>query len=106
MRRLAAAALSLALLAPTQAFAKKKMSIPNIDFGAYTCSEFIADLAQGDEESAGMVLLWIDGYLSGVSGDAVLNWKNLESFSENIINHCGKNPNRNMLDAAKKVGIE
>ncbi|MEZ5580532.1 MAG: HdeA/HdeB family chaperone [Candidatus Competibacteraceae bacterium] len=53
---------------------------------------------------AGVVLMWIDGYLSGVSGDTSLNWKDLEKFSTNLVAYCGK-PDEKVLDAAEAVGI-
>jgi hypothetical protein len=34
--------------------------------------------------------MWIDGYLSGVSGDTTLSWKNLEKFSTDLVAYCAK----------------
>ena len=50
--------------------------------------------------------MWIDGYLSGVSGDTDLDWGNLEKFSKDLVEYCGNNSNTKVLEAAKKVGIE
>ena len=107
MRTIRACALFLVLClaAATPALAKKQQQPQNIDFGAVTCKDFVAEIAAGDEESAGIILMWIDGYLSGVSGDAVLNWKNLESFSGSLMEACAKKPGKKVLDVAKDIGI-
>jgi len=91
-----------ALSMPAQA---GKRHTPNIDFGQLTCGQFIGEIASGSEEDAGAVMLWIDGYLSGVSGDTVLNWKTFEGYSEGLVDYCGEHRNSNLLDAARKVGI-
>ena len=98
-------ALALSLAAAAPALAKKQQQPQNIDFGAVTSKEFIAEIAAGDEESAGIILMWIDGYLSGVSGDAVLNWKTLEAFSGSLMEACAKKPGKKVLDVAKDIGI-
>jgi acid stress chaperone HdeB len=67
---------SLFLSMPVSA---KKPGAQNINFGAITCSEFMKELSQGSAEDAGVVLMWIDGYLSGVSGDTVLKWATWKS---------------------------
>ena len=96
--------LSTALFASSTALAKKSQ-IQNIDFGAITCNEFMQEIAKGSSEDAGVVLMWIDGYLSGVSGDKVLSWKSLEKFSTDLVTYCGNKPDAKVLDAAEEVGI-
>lgn len=95
----------LVLAAATPVLAKKQQQPQNIDFGAITCKEFVMEIADSDEESAGIILMWLDGYLSGVSGDTVLNWKNLEGFSGSLMEACAKKPGKKVLDVAKEVGI-
>ena len=84
----------------------KKTGAQNINFGEITCGEFMKEISQGSAEDAGVVLMWIDGYLSGVSGDTELDWGNLEKFSKDLVEYCGNNSNTKVLEAAKKVGIE
>jgi len=91
-----------AVATPAQA---GKSQMRNIDFGQLTCGEFIEEIAAGSEDDAGAVMLWIDGYLSGVSGDTVLNWKSFEGYTERLVDYCGEHRKRNLLDAARKVGI-
>ncbi|MHC1791277.1 HdeA/HdeB family chaperone [Solidesulfovibrio sp.] len=95
----------LLLAAAGPALAKKQQQPQDIDFGAITCKEFVLEIADADEESAGIILMWLDGYLSGVSGDTKLNWKNLEGFSGALLDVCAKKPGKKVLDVAKEVGI-
>ncbi|MDQ7831634.1 MAG: HdeA/HdeB family chaperone [Desulfovibrionaceae bacterium] len=87
------------------AMAKGKKS-ENIQFGTLTCQEFLEGVAESDEESVGLILMWIDGYLSGVSGDTELNWNGFESMSTALAETCAKSPKKKVLDVAKAVGIE
>lgn len=98
-----ATVLVLAVAGP--ALAKKQQQPQNIDFGAITCKDFVMEIADADEESAGIILMWLDGYLSGVSGDTTLNWKTLENFSGALMDACAKKPGKKVLDVAKEVGI-
>jgi len=84
----------------------KKQQVKNIEFGAITCEEFIQEVAASDEDSIAIVFMWLDGYLSGVSGDTQLNWNNLEGFSTNLMNGCAKKPKSKVLNIAKAVGIK
>ncbi|MBF0256106.1 MAG: hypothetical protein HQL47_06540 [Gammaproteobacteria bacterium] len=99
-----ALALSLCLLAAGPAIAKKQSQ--NIEFGSISCNDFVQGLAEMDAEGAGLVLVWLDGYLSGVSGDTKLDWDNLSTIGESLVEHCSANPDDTFLDAAKEVGID
>ncbi|MBF0424078.1 MAG: hypothetical protein HQL73_13920 [Magnetococcales bacterium] len=94
---------SLALVSDSAA---KKAQTQNIDFANYTCASFLKELAGSNDEDAGAVLLWLDGYLSGVSGDTVLNFKGLEEFSGKLVTHCKNKGDDRLLEAAKEVGIQ
>lgn len=100
-----AACFSASLLVSMPTVAAKKAQTQNIDFGSITCRQFLQDLSQSSAEDAGVVMMWIDGYLSGVSGDTLLDWKDLEKFSSALAAYCGEKPGINVLDAAKTVGI-
>lgn len=105
-RSFAVAALCLAAsLLVSGPVAAKKAQIQNIDFGSITCGAFLKELSTGNADDAGVVLMWIDGYLSGVSGDTLLNWKDLERFSSKLATYCGERPTARVLDAAEAVGI-
>lgn len=83
----------------------RKGRVQDIDFGSYTCEAFLYDVADASEEDIAAVFLWLDGYLSGVSGDTVLRWNGLESFAENLVNRCQNRGRERLLDAARRVGI-
>ncbi len=102
---LAVAALCCSSLLISMPVLAKKAGVQNINFGEITCGEFMKEIAAGSAEDAGVVLMWIDGYLSGVSGDTVLKWNDLEKFSTNLVAYSGKKPGEKVLDAAEAVGI-
>lgn len=91
------------VLAPCAEARKGKAT--DIDFGRISCGEFMRDLANASEEDAAAIFLWLDGYLSGVSGDHVLRWNGLEAFAENMVERCNRRPRERMLDAARAVGL-
>jgi acid stress chaperone HdeB len=96
--------LTTSVLAPLPVAAKKAQT-QDINFGAITCGEFMQELSTSSAEDAGVVFMWIDGYLSGVSGDTKLSWKNLEKFSTDLVTYCAKQPATKVLDAAEAVGV-
>lgn len=77
----------------------------NIDFGSATCREFVEVVQTSSQEDVAGMFLWLDGYLSGVSGDTVLDWRVFESFVENLSGYCAANGKENLLKAARKVGV-
>lgn len=76
-----------------------------IDFGAYNCQDFIQQVANNKAEDVGVVLTWIDGYLSGVTGDTVLDFDGMEKISVNLVKYCAAHGDAKLLDAARKVGV-
>ena len=103
-KSIAGSLVAAALLLPAPADALKQ--VQNIDFSTINCQTFLADLANGSEDDAAAMMLWLDGYLSGVSGDTVLRFDGLGTFGENLVEHCASNGNDRLLDAARKVGLE
>lgn len=100
------AILLCALMLALPAHARKQSSAQNVDFSRISCGEFLEEIVAADEDTAGSILLWIDGYLSGVSGDTLLNWKSLENYSERLVEYCADHRKAKLLDAARKVGIQ
>ncbi len=87
--------------------AQKRAKIDdNIDFGSYSCRQFLEEAAEASEDDVAMVLIWLDGYLSGVSGDTVLTWDGFERFAEALVNYCDARGNHRLLDAARRVGLD
>lgn len=94
------------LLVPGWALAAGKKQIQKVDLGKMTCQEFLQEAAADPSgETAGYLLMWLDGYLSGLSGDTVLDGKVFEEFSRDIADLCAKNPDANLLKGARQVGL-
>jgi acid stress chaperone HdeB len=74
----------------------------SIDIQEATCEELFAE----DEETIGIMLFWLDGYLSGLTGDTRLSLSGIEQFAENVGAACAKSPEAKLLGVAKIVGIE
>lgn len=100
------ALLCLSLLIALPGEARKRSQSQNIDFGTFSCRDFLEEVTQSSEEDVGVVMMWIDGYLSGVSGDTVLNWKEFERFSERLVEYCAEHGSVRLLDAARRKGIQ
>jgi acid stress chaperone HdeB len=64
------------------------------------------ELMEQDQDTVATMLLWMDGYLSGVTGDTRFNPDGLETFAEQIGEACAKSPDTKVLDVAKIVGIQ
>jgi acid stress chaperone HdeB len=74
----------------------------SFDVKELTCEELLA----APEEEMGIMLFWLDGYLSGVTGDTTFDDENLAGFAEKMGAACAKSPESKALDTAKIVGIE
>jgi acid stress chaperone HdeB len=101
----ATAVLGIAVLTATPAMAAKQQQSGDVDLGSVTCAAFMKDLSTASEQDAGAIFLWLDGYLSGVSGDTVMRPAGMEQFVQALLDHCSKRGKDNLLDAARKVGI-
>lgn len=94
------AALVSALAFSSSVFAKKTQSI-KYDMQDLTCGELI----EMDEETMGMMLMWLDGYLSGVTGDTKFDSDQFGSFAGSLGEHCGANKGDKVVEASHKLGI-
>lgn len=103
MKQIVAIVLAASLLAGP-ALARKK-GLDDVDFGRISCGEFIDELQTSTEEEIGALLIWLDGYLSGVTGDTVMRPAGLEAFAESLVDRCQRRRRERLLDAARAVGI-
>ena len=103
---IAGSLLAAALVLSAPAEARKQAQAQNIDFSSISCQTFLTDIANSSEDDAAAVMMWLDGYLSGVSGDTVLRFDGLGTFGENLVEHCAARGKDRLLDAARKVGLE
>ncbi len=97
----AALLLSLLTIAATsvQAAEKKVKKDEKIDMATYTCADLLAE----DEDETGTILLWVDGYLSGKTGDTVVNTAFIGELAENVGEKCGENGKAKLLDVVKEL---
>lgn len=74
----------------------------DIDFEALTCREFLAK----DSGTQGVMLFWIDGYISRDRDVATTNQKWLEKLGNHLGQYCAKNGKKTMMDAIKDAPDE
>lgn len=78
------------LCAPLGALAKD-----DTDMAKISCKEFLAQ----DKDKIGMMLVWIDGYMSAKSDNTVMSSEWMEKLGTHMGTYCGKNPAKTMMDA-------
>lgn len=74
-------------VAPLAAKAEK------VDMGSVTCKQ----LLEMDEAEITFMVFWYDGYFSAKTGNNTMDTDALEQALEALGEHCGKNPNDNVL---------
>ncbi len=77
----------------------------DIDFASLTCEAFVEDMGYAADEDVGFLLMWLDGYLSGLSGDTRLNARQFEAFCDALVDLCAEQPKAALIDAARTVGL-
>jgi acid stress chaperone HdeB len=95
-----ALALVSAFAFSNNAFAKKQQSV-HFNMHDLSCGELITM----DEESMGVMLMWLDGYLSGVTGDTTFDEKEFTNFAGALGEYCVKNKTSKVIDASNQVGV-
>jgi acid stress chaperone HdeB len=74
-----------------------------INMSAYSCKDLLAE----NVESMGAVILWIDGYLSGKTGDTTLSMEFLSNLGQAVGAQCAANPKAKVLDVvAQMIGLD
>lgn len=87
-------------LVSTGAEAGKKQVTSKIDMAQYTCKDLLSE----ESDDAGMVLIWIDGYLSGKTGDTTIDMNFLGELATEVGNVCrSKSSQTKILDVVKQV---
>ncbi|MGX9728005.1 MAG: HdeA/HdeB family chaperone [Candidatus Electronema sp. VV] len=96
-----AALLGISLLAAftAQAAEKAVKKDDKVDMSTYTCADLLAE----DEDEVGMILLWVDGYLSGKTGDTVINTKFIGELAESVGTKCAESESAKLLDVVKAL---
>lgn len=91
---------TLALVFSSAVFAKKEQNV-KFDMNDLQCKELI----EMDEDTAGIMLMWLDGYLSGVTGDTRFDGNQFGSFAGSLGEYCAKNPASKVVDASHQLGV-
>lgn len=82
------------LIAPAAATASDE-----IDMATYNCG----DLFSEKESDVLLLIFWIDGYLSGKSGDMKVNADALGNLADRLITYCDKNRKVLIMKAVQNV---
>ncbi|MCW5205770.1 hypothetical protein VU08_02395 [Desulfobulbus sp. F5] len=91
--------LSIVVVAGVQAAEKEIKKDEKVDMATYTCADLLAE----NEDEVGMILLWVDGYLSGKTNDTVINMTFIGELAENVGEKCGKDGKAKLLDVVKEL---
>jgi acid stress chaperone HdeB len=70
----------------------------NIDVANCTCTDV---LNEKDTKVIVAGAIWVDGYLSGQTGETRIDLNDLESLADRVKAYCEKNPTAPILDAVK-----
>jgi len=80
---------------------------PNIDLSSYTCGQFLDGMkSQADRDKMHNLVMWLEGYLGGISGNTELNWQELLDYKKDLLAFCDKNPTLGLLEAARRAAVE
>lgn len=94
MKKYLLSALTLLMLgiAPLSAHAAEQ------DVAKIPCKDFLADKA-----NMGMMVMWIDGYMSGKSGNTSISDEWMQKLGTHLGTYCAKNPGKTIMDAIEAV---
>ena len=59
-----------------------------------------------DKDNMPMMLMWIDGYMSGKSDNTVISDAWMEKLGMHLGTYCGKNPGKTIMDAMEAMPAE
>lgn len=84
------------------AFAKKQQSV-HINVRDLSCGELVTM----NEELMVVMLMWLEGYLSGVTGDTTFDEKEFTTFAGALGEYCVNNKNSKVkvIDASNQVRV-
>lgn len=99
MRAFLLTTLTLTLLLSFPLFASAGKKNISFDMAKYTCGELLKE----KDDDAGMLLVWIDGYLSGKTGDTRVDLKFLGELATEVGKACGQNSKRKILDVVDEI---
>ena len=68
------------------------------DVAKITCKDFLAD-----KQNISMMVMWIDGYMSGKSDNTTMSNEWIEKFGKHLGEFCGKNPGKTIMQAMEAM---
>ena len=71
------------------------------DMAKITCKEFLADQA-----NMPMMIMWMDGYMSGKSDNTVVSDEWIGKFGMHLGKYCGTNPGNTIMQAMEAMPAE
>ena len=89
---LTAVAVSMLFAAPFTSYATEQ------DVAKITCKEFL-----GDKDNMPMMLMWIDGYMSGKSDNTMMDNAWMEKLGTHMGKYCASNPQKTIMDAIENM---
>ena len=96
MKTLTVAALGVALIAASSAFAADDASI---DMTKLACKQFTAY----DKDNAGTIMMWLEGYYTEEDDDAVIDFGKMASDMTKLLVYCADKPDTDIITAADEV---
>ena len=73
-------------------------SAEEIDMAKVSCKEFL-----GSGDNIGMMLTWIDGYMSAKSDNTVMSNEWMEKLGTHMGSYCQKNPGKTIMQAMEAM---
>ena len=75
------------------------MAEDSIDMGQYTCE----NLLQEDAATIGLILMWVDGYISSETEDLTISREWMNDMATRIGKECGANPDTLLIEIVEKM---
>lgn len=99
MKRLVLSATAALMLASPAA-----VSAQETDMAKLSCQEFMT--AASNEQHMGILLAWIDGYMSAVSENTVMSDEWMGRLGQHMATWCQANPQNTIMDAMEAMPEE
>jgi len=93
------AAFMLCVFAMSPGAEAKKQINKKVDMANYTCKDLLSE----KDDDVGTVLVWIDGYLSGKTGDTTIDIDFLGELAEGVGEACAEKKNAKVLDIVRDL---
>lgn len=98
MKKMLLTAFAVAVLCATPMLAK---AANETDIAKISCKDLLSD-----KQNLPMMLMWIDGYMSGKSDNTVISNEWMEKLGTHLGKFCGANPAKTVLDAIEAMPAE